>query len=112
MLAAAVLLLYGAEPRTGQYIFTERHNQKYCSLRFVWPRGLAKVPSGQPVIFAAIPHGVAPLGITCYPLWSKLWSGTLCHWVAAPVVLKLPIVGPALKSVLGFIPAKAPAMIQ
>jgi hypothetical protein len=112
MLTATVLFLIGAEPRTGQYIWTERHNQKYCSLRCVWPRSLAKLPAGQPVIYAAIPHGVAPMGVTCYPLWSKLWSGTFCHWVAAPVVLKLPLVGPVLQRLLGFIPAKAPSILQ
>jgi 1-acyl-sn-glycerol-3-phosphate acyltransferase len=112
VLTAAALLLVGAEPRSGQYVWTERRNQKYCSLRYVWPKSLQKLPAGQPVIFAAIPHGVAPMGITCYPLWSKLWSGTLCHWVAAPIVLKLPLIGPILKSVLGFIPAKSPTILQ
>ena len=62
-LTYALLLFTGAEPRTGQYLFTERHNQKYCSLRYVWPRSLEKVAAGQPVLFAAIPHGPRPFKI-------------------------------------------------
>lgn len=81
----------------GQYIFTERNNQKYLSMKVVWPAAFDQyVGRGQPVIFSMIPHGAAPLGVTCYPLWTK-FCGVLCHWTTAPIVLKLPLVGGVLR---------------
>jgi 1-acyl-sn-glycerol-3-phosphate acyltransferase len=59
-----------------------------------------------PMIFCVVPHGVAPFGITAYPLWSKLWNDRTCHWTCAPILLKLPIVGYFLKKI-GYIPAKS-----
>lgn len=88
--------------RKGQYIFTERNNQKYTSMRVVWPVGTTAQQG--PVIYVCIPHGAAPLGVTCYPLWTRL-GGVLCRWTTAPVVLKIPLVGTVLKSI-GMIPAK------
>ncbi|CAD7970330.1 unnamed protein product [Amoebophrya sp. A25] len=44
------------------------------------------------------------LGITCYPLWSKLFADRLCRWLVAPVVMKLPVVGSMLQR-LGYLPA-------
>jgi len=44
--------------RDNQYLHTERNNQKYTSLRFVWPDSISR-PSldDSPVIFCCIPHG-------------------------------------------------------
>lgn len=118
VLAALVAVVLGSSSgkrassesqRRAQYIYTERNNQKYLSMRVVWPKAVESLPTGQPVIFAAIPHGVAPFGITMYPVWSKLFSGVLCHWTTAPIVLKIPLVGWALRRV-GYIPAKAKAI--
>ena len=92
----------------GQYIFTERNNQKYLSMRVVWPAAFETIRGSQHCIFAAIPHGAAPLGITCYPLWTKL-TGSLCHFTTAPVVLKIPLVGYVLRTI-GYLPANGKAM--
>ncbi|KAL3932131.1 MAG: hypothetical protein SGBAC_010997 [Bacillariaceae sp.] len=98
-----------------QYLYTERNNQKYMNSQFVWPESLHrplmeekmdKNQLHQPMIFCAIPHGAAPLGITAYPIWSKLFNNRLCHWTCAPVVLKLPIISTYMKQI-GYIPAKA-----
>mmetsp|Transcript_34529 Transcript_34529/g.111193 ORF Transcript_34529/g.111193 Transcript_34529/m.111193 type:complete len:359 (-) Transcript_34529:234-1310(-) len=94
--------------RAGQYVFTERNNQKYLSMRVVWPASFEQIRGSQHCIFAAIPHGAAPLGITCYPLWSRL-GGALCHWTTAPVVLQIPLVGYVLRTI-GYIPAKGKEM--
>jgi len=92
--------------RSNQYLYTERNIQKYLSTTYVWPRKL-HIPGmmDTPLIFSVIPHGVAPLGITAYPLWSKLWNDRLCRWTAAPLVLKIPLVGYFMKSI-GYVPAK------
>ena len=37
----------------GQYIFTERNNQKYLSMRVVWPAAFEKIRGSQHCIFAA-----------------------------------------------------------
>jgi len=91
-----------------QYLYTERNTSKYLSLRFVWPKSVADNISSKskPVIFCTVPHGVAPIGITAYPVWSKLFNDKLCHWTCAPVILQLPIVSFFMKSV-GYVPAKA-----
>lgn len=94
----------------GQYAFTERNNQKYLSQRVVWPAAFEKIRGGQHCIFAAIPHGAAPLGITCYPMWTRL-TGSLCHWTTAPVVLKIPLIGYVLR-LIGYIPAKGKDMAK
>ena len=50
--------------RCNQYLHTERNNQKYTSLQFVWPETIHRPKlDGTPVIFCAIPHGAAPLGM-------------------------------------------------
>ena len=91
----------------GQYVYTERNTQKYLSMRIVWGAGHEKLRrEGKPLIFAVIPHGVAPLGITAYPAYSRLCGGALCRWTAAPVVMKIPLVGPMLRSI-GYVEAKA-----
>lgn len=98
--------------RDNQYIHTERNNQKYTSLKFVWPESIHRPAlDGQPVIFCAIPHGAAPLGITAYPIWSKLFNEKLCRWTCAPVVLKLPFISTFMKKV-GYIPAKAKDILE
>ena len=87
--------------RKNQYLYTERNSSVYVSAKFVWPeslhRGSGRSGGGslpdRPLIFCAVPHGVAPLGVTAYPLWSKLWNDRLCRWTTAPVVLKIPLVG-------------------
>jgi len=95
-------------PRVGQYLYTERNTAKYLSLRLVWPRSVHEKPRGRPVLFLAVPHGFAPLGITGYSLWSKLF-GPLCRWTCAPVVLKIPIVGGFMRRV-GYIAAEKRAI--
>ena len=44
-------------------------------------------------------------------MWSKLFNGALCHWVCAPVVLKLPIISHFMKRI-GYIPAKSKAIMD
>lgn len=94
----------------GPYSYTERNNQKYLSMRLVWGDGLNGLRErGKPLIFAIIPHGIAPLGITAYPAYSRLCGSALCRWTAAPVVMRLPLVGPMLRSI-GYIDAKGKAI--
>ena len=94
----------------GAYAYTERNTQKYLSMRLVWGDGLDQLRlKGRPLIFAIIPHGIAPLGITAYPAYSRLCGSTLCRWTAAPVVLSLPLVGPMLRS-MGYVEAKGKAI--
>lgn len=89
-----------------QYLYTERNTQKYLSLQMVWNESVQRPAlESQPVIFAALPHGAAPLGITAYPLWSKLFNDSVCHWTCAPIVLKLPIIEKYMR-LIGYIPAK------
>eukprot|EP00547_Thalassionema_nitzschioides_P003352 CAMPEP_0194221258 /NCGR_PEP_ID=MMETSP0156-20130528/30270_1 /TAXON_ID=33649 /ORGANISM="Thalassionema nitzschioides, Strain L26-B" /LENGTH=373 /DNA_ID=CAMNT_0038951611 /DNA_START=33 /DNA_END=1150 /DNA_ORIENTATION=- len=93
--------------RHNQYLFTERNITKYLSLKVVWPKSLQRPAMERtPVIYCMVPHGVAPFGITAYPIWSKLWNDQTCHWTCAPVLLKLPIISYFLKEV-GYIPAKS-----
>ena len=88
-----------------QYAYTERNTSKYLSLKMLWPKALHyPAMSKQPLIFCVVPHGYAPLGITAYPLWSKLF-GPLTRWTTAPVVLKIPIIGSGLRAI-GYLPAK------
>ena len=98
--------------RNFQYVFTERNITKYLSMHFVWPKALHR-PNMQdkPMIFCLVPHGVAPIGITAYPLWSKLWNDRLCRWTTVPVVLKLPFVGTLVRK-MGYIPAKTPDILN
>jgi 1-acyl-sn-glycerol-3-phosphate acyltransferase len=98
--------------RHNQYSFTERNITKYLSVNFVWPKTLHR-PSMEstPMIFCAIPHGVAPLGITAYPLWSKLWNNKICHWAGAPVLFKIPIIGYFITK-MGYIPAKSQNILE
>jgi len=97
-------------PRETQYVYTERNIQKYLSMRWVWPKSL-HYPAfeDKSLIYCVAPHGVAPLGITAYPMFSKLFNSRLNHPTGAPIVLKLPLIGWMLKR-LGYIPAKAGAM--
>jgi len=96
--------------RNAQYTYTEYNIQKYASATWVWPKSLHfPAAESSPLIFCVVPHGVAPLGITAYALWSKLFNSRLCHWTTAPVVLKIPIVSTLLRA-LGYIPAKAAAI--
>eukprot|EP00322_Chrysochromulina_rotalis_P018503 CAMPEP_0115839044 /NCGR_PEP_ID=MMETSP0287-20121206/6050_1 /TAXON_ID=412157 /ORGANISM="Chrysochromulina rotalis, Strain UIO044" /LENGTH=390 /DNA_ID=CAMNT_0003292607 /DNA_START=8 /DNA_END=1180 /DNA_ORIENTATION=- len=93
-----------------QYAYTERNTQLYLSLRMLWPHSLHYPAFAKsPLLFAVIPHGFAPLGITAYPLWSKLFSDRLTRWTTAPFVLKLPLVGAGLRAI-GYLPAKAKAI--
>jgi len=55
-------------------------------------------------IFCTVPHGLAPLGMTAYPFWSKMFGDRLCHSAAAPIILKLPVISYFLKRI-GAIPA-------
>mmetsp|Transcript_6696 Transcript_6696/g.10201 ORF Transcript_6696/g.10201 Transcript_6696/m.10201 type:complete len:383 (-) Transcript_6696:66-1214(-) len=93
--------------RHNQYLFTERNITKYLSLKVVWPKSLHRPNmEGTPVIYCIVPHGVAPYGITAYPIWSKLWNDQTCHWTCAPILLKLPFISCFLKQI-GYIPAKS-----
>jgi hypothetical protein len=93
--------------KENQHSYTEHNASKYHSTTFVYPKNLHRPAMEKtPMIFCAVPHGVVPIGITAYPVWSKLFNDKLCHWTAAPIVLKLPLVGDLLKF-LGYIPAKS-----
>jgi len=95
-----------------QYLHTERNSQKYTSLQFVWPESIHRPAlADKPAIFCAIPHGAMPIGITAYPMWSKLFNDKLCHWTCAPVVLKLPVVSTYMRQ-LGYIPAKSKNIVE
>lgn len=107
----AYALLYPQKTLKGirekQYVYMERNVQKYLSMRWVWHKALHfPAVDKTPLIFSMAPHGVAPMGTTAYPLFSKLFNRRLNHPTSAPVVLKLPIVGAMLRSI-GYIPAKA-----
>jgi len=39
-----------------------------------------------------------------YAFWSKLFTNRLCRWTAAPIVLKIPVVGTLMKY-CGYVPA-------
>jgi hypothetical protein len=98
--------------KDNQYLFTERHTTKYLSMHFVWPKSIQRPKLEKtPVIFCVVPHAVGPFGITAYPMWSKLFNDKLCHWTAAPVVLKLPIVSFFLKQI-GYINAKSKDILE
>jgi 1-acyl-sn-glycerol-3-phosphate acyltransferase len=98
--------------RRNQYLYTERNTTKYLSMTYVWPEALHRPRmQDKAMIFCVVPHGVAPIGITAYPLWSKLWNDRLCRWTAAPIVLKLPLVGYFVRKV-GYIPAKAASIVE
>lgn len=91
---------------SAQYIFTERHIQKYNSIKWVWPKSLQPPNTAGPKIFCTIPHGLAPVGIVAYPGWSKLFGDRLNRPTAAPMVLKLPVIGYFLKKI-GYIEASS-----
>lgn len=97
------------KPRAAQYICTERHIQKYNSIKWVWPKSLQ--PETQPgqKIFCVIPHGLAPVGITAYPGWTRLFGDRLNHPTAAAAVLKLPVISYFLKAI-GYITASSGAI--
>ena len=98
--------------KENQYLFTERNISKYLSVNFVWPKSMQRPNMEKTaMIFCAVPHGVAPFGITAYPLWSKLWNDKLCHWTCAPILLKLPLVGYFLRKV-GYVPAKSKYIVE
>jgi len=95
----------GKGHRAQQYLYTERNSTRYVSLKMVWPASLHfPTHEGKQLIFCAIPHGLAPLGIVGYAIWSKLFTDRLCRWTAAPVVLKIPLVGTLMKY-CGYVPA-------
>lgn len=52
-----------------------------------------------------------PLGINAYPYFSSLFGDRYCHWSAAKVVLKLPLVSTLLKA-LKYIPAEKRAITK
>jgi len=98
--------------RRNQYIYTERNTQKYLSTTYVWPQAMQRpAMENKSMIFCIVPHGVGPIGITAYPLWSKLWNDRLCRWTCAPVVLKLPVVGYFVKKV-GYIEAASKPILN
>lgn len=96
-----------ADIKRNQYVWTERNNTKYLNIQFVWPVSVHRPQwDDQPLIFCLVPHAVAPMGGTAYPLWSKLFNDRVCRWTCAPIVLQLPIVGYLVRKI-GYIPAKA-----
>uniref|UniRef100_A0A7S2HJE3 Acyltransferase n=1 Tax=Helicotheca tamesis TaxID=374047 RepID=A0A7S2HJE3_9STRA len=95
-----------------QYAYTERNITKYLSMNFVWPQSIHRpAMESTPLLFCIVPHGVAPFGITAYPLWSKLFNDRLCRWTCAPVVLKIPLVSTLMRNI-GYIPAKAKNILE
>jgi len=95
-----------------QYAFTERNTSKYLSAKFIWPSSLHRpAMESTPMLFAIVPHGVAPFGITTYPMWSKLFNDTLCRWTCAPVLLSIPIISIFLRNI-GYIPAKSSSIVE
>ena len=106
------LSLLGDSIKSNQFLYTERNITKYLSISFVWNKGMQRpAMENTPLIFCAVPHGVAPIGITAYPLWSRLWNDRLCHWTAAPLVLKIPLVGYFMKKI-GYIPAAQKPILE
>jgi 1-acyl-sn-glycerol-3-phosphate acyltransferase len=100
------------DTKDNQYLFTERNTSKYMNTTIVWPKSLHESKyKEKPVLFCLVPHGIAPLGATAYPMWSKVWSSRLCHWTCAPVILQLPYVGYFMDKI-GYIPAKAKPMLE
>lgn len=95
--------------RKGQYIYTERNIQKYNSIKWVWPKSLQPPNLDCAKIFCCVPHGLAPIGITAYPGWSKVFGERMNRPTAAAVVLKLPIISYVLRGV-GYIPAASAAI--
>jgi hypothetical protein len=95
-----------------QFGYCERHGLKYLSVKGVYPASLhpvtAKESGGggdRPIIFCMIPHGVLPLGLMAYPLFSKWFNHRICRWTTAPVVLRLPVISKIVKAA-GFIAAE------
>lgn len=104
--------LLGDDIKSNQFLYTERNITKYLSVCFVWPKSLQRpAMENTPLIFCAVPHGVAPLAVTAYPLWSVLWNDRLCRWTAAPLVLKIPLVGYFMKKI-GYIPAAQKPILE
>lgn len=102
----------GNNVRQNQYMYTEHNSARYLSSQFVWPKSLHRPAlERKACIFCAIPHAVAPMGFSAYPLWSKLWNDKTCHWACAPVLLKLPLLKTWAKSI-GYIPAKSAAILE
>mmetsp|Transcript_8210 Transcript_8210/g.20211 ORF Transcript_8210/g.20211 Transcript_8210/m.20211 type:complete len:408 (-) Transcript_8210:852-2075(-) len=105
------------DPYRSQYFFSERNVTKYCSTTYVWPASLQRpsLMTGQnkdrPVIYCVIPHGLAPLGISGYPYFSKVWNSKLCSWTCAPFLLTLPVLGHYF-NVFGYIPAKSKHILE
>lgn len=93
-----------------QFGYVERHLIKYFSLKSVYPASLhpsnpAAQNCGAPIIFCIIPHGVLPLGLMAYPVFSKWFNDRICRWTTAPVVLAMPFISQIVKAG-GFIAAK------
>jgi 1-acyl-sn-glycerol-3-phosphate acyltransferase len=102
----------GNDIRQNQYMYTEHNSARYLSSQFVWPKTIHRpVLVDKPCIFCALPHSVAPMGFSAYPLFSKLWNDKTCHWACAPILLKLPIISSFVKSV-GYIPAKSEFILE
>eukprot|EP00392_Amoebophrya_sp_AT5.2_P002646 g2651.t1 len=95
-----------------QYLYSEHNSVMDNSLQIVFPDRLledidaVEKKCGRPVIFCVIPHGVVPLAITAYPVWSKLFNSRVCRWTVAPILLKIPLVSSFMRRV-GAIPASA-----
>eukprot|EP00934_Nitzschia_sp_Nitz4_P003445 Nitzschia sp. Nitz4//scaffold369_size34440//21887//23005//NITZ4_007844-RA/size34440-processed-gene-0.25-mRNA-1//-1//CDS//3329549371//3435//frame0 len=103
----------GDNVRENQYtMYTGRHIAKYVSTNIVWPKSIQRPALGnQPVIFCLVPHGVAPFGATCYPMWSKIWTSKLCRWTCAEILFAAPFIG-YIMSKIGFIPAKSRQILE
>ena len=82
----------GKGHRAQQYLYTERNSTRYVSLKMVWPASLHfPTHEGKQLIFCAIPHGLAPLGIVFTIVFTYVGFGLLAAAVAwnANVVDKL-----------------------
>eukprot|EP00811_Abedinium_folium_P035188 NODE_8001_length_1531_cov_4.324786.p1 GENE.NODE_8001_length_1531_cov_4.324786~~NODE_8001_length_1531_cov_4.324786.p1 ORF type:complete len:365 (-),score=95.70 NODE_8001_length_1531_cov_4.324786:325-1419(-) len=83
-----------------QFTTTERHVQKYSSMRLVWPKALQSPEILEnPKLFLMIPHGLLPMAISAWPFYSRLFGHQLCHWAVAPITFKLPLVSHFMKKV-------------
>mmetsp|Transcript_7608 Transcript_7608/g.17419 ORF Transcript_7608/g.17419 Transcript_7608/m.17419 type:complete len:383 (+) Transcript_7608:139-1287(+) len=89
-----------------QNTVSQRNNEKYFSIRVVWPKAASPSVTGKgPAIFCMVPHGLLPLG-TWVKLWQKVWTRKRYRWTAAPALFSLPVIKDVL-SRAGVMPARA-----
>jgi len=91
---------------TDQNIVSQRNNEKYFSLRAVWPKAASPAAVGRgPAIYCMVPHGLLPLA-SWVRMWQKMFTSRVYRWTAAPALFSLPGVKHVL-SKAGVMPARA-----